>query len=464
MKSTPELYRCIISAFLVLFFLVPVCLQAAERIDMDRALAIALARNPSLAASRSEVAAARAGVTQAKAAYYPQVKASAGYDRFGVDLEETSGGTVTTDSYAAGVSVSQYLFDFGKTPAEVEKTRKALSVSEKALTTVEKTLVRDVAQAYFEVLKNQQLVSVSQENLEVRQQLLDQARAHYDQGMRPRIDVTRAEAELSRARLDLVTGRFGLKEASIALERLLGGAPVSGDYELTEPAQEPEPQADLNRLLQIALAGRSEIAALEAQIDAAEAGALATRRSAYPSLNANGSYAYDGEEVPMEDHRWQAGVSLDWQPFTGFRQSGQVAAAKAEVSRLEGNLRSRKLLVTEEVSHAYFQWQTALESIRNAETALKQAEENLAIAQGRYKAGVSDVVELSDAQVLYTESRGALVQAVYDRHQALAGLTFAVGCALPETAPLPKAASAGQYHALGDKSKSQADSQNGPTY
>jgi len=311
MKSTPELHRHIISVFLILFFMFPAGLQAAESIDLNQALGIALARNPSLAASRSEVDAARAGVTQAKAVYYPQVRASAGYDRTGVDLESTDGGTVTTGNYAAGVSVSQYLFDFGKSPAEVEKTRQALRVSEKDLTTVEKTLVRDMEQAYFEVLKNQQLVAVSQENLEVRQQLLDQARAHYDQGMRPRIDVTRAEAEVSQARLDLVTSRFGLQEATIALERLLGGPPVSGAYELTDPAQGTAPLADLNRLLQLALAERSEIAALEAQIAAAQASSLVARRSAYPSLNASGSYTYDGEEVPMEDHRWQAGVSLD---------------------------------------------------------------------------------------------------------------------------------------------------------
>jgi outer membrane protein TolC len=412
----------------------PVCAQAADVIDLGQALEIALKRNPTLAASRSAVDAARARVTQARAAFYPQLNASSGYDRAWSELADGStrtDGIGVADSYTTGVSVSQYLFDFGKTPAAVEETRQSLDVTEKSLTTVENTLVRDVKQAYFEVLKNQQLVLVGQESLDVRKQLLAQAKALYQQGMRPKIDVTRGEVEASQARLSLLTDEFGLKEAIIGFERLLGGPPLPGAYSLAEETPSPLPSIDLAALLQQASVERSEIAGLKAQIRAAQAGIRAAQRSAYPSLNANGSYAYDGEDLPMEDRRWQVGVSLDWSLFTGFRQTSQVAEAKAEVKQLNETLSSQMLMVTEAVSLAYFQLQTALETISNAQIALKQAEENLAIARGRYKAGVSDSIELSDAQALYTESRSALVQAVYERQKAQAELTFAVGAEPP---------------------------------
>jgi outer membrane protein len=59
--------------------------------------------------------------------------------------------------------------------------------------------------------------------------------------------------------------------------------------------------------------------------------------------------------------------------------------------------------------------------------ALRQAKENLAMAEGRYNAGVSDAIEFSDAQVLYTESRSALVQSIYTQYKAFAQLAYAVG-------------------------------------
>ena len=85
------------------------------------------------------------------------------------------------------------------------------------------------------------------------------------------------------------------------------------------------------------------------------------------------------------------------------------------------------LSVIEEVTRAYLAVHEAEEAIYTAETALRQARENLDMAEGRYRAGVSDSIELSDAQVLYTESKSSLVQAVYEHHKALAGLEFAVG-------------------------------------
>jgi outer membrane protein len=411
----------------------PFCLQASEVIDLEQALEIARKQNPSLTASRSEAAAAQARLTQSRAAYYPQLNASAGMDRtwneYGDNLSANRLDNIT-DNYSTGLSVTQYLFDFGKTPAQVEQSSQNLGSTEMDYETAHKTLVRDVKQAYFEVLKNQQLVIVGKENLEVRQQQLAQAQALYRQGLRPKIDVTRGEVEVSQDRLNLVILEYGLQEATIAFEKLLGGPPVIGSYSLAEENLSSQTTPDLRVLIEAAMEKRSAIAGLEAQVKAAEAGLLSSKRSAYPSLTAAGTYTFGGDRLPMEDHRWKAGIYLNWPLFTGFRQTGQVNESRAAVSRLNALVESRKLSVTEEVTRAYFLLQTARETIKNAEIALGQAKDNLAIAQGRYKAGVSDSIELSDAQVLYTESRSALVRAAYESHKALAQLEFAAGVQL----------------------------------
>jgi outer membrane protein len=423
----------LIPVLLLLVLNSPIIGWASEVIDLEQALAIARKQNPSLTASQSDVAAAQARLTQSRAAYYPQLDASAGMDRtwneYGDNLSANRLDNIT-DNYSTGLSVTQYLFDFGKTPAQVEQSSRNLGSTEMDYETAHKTLVRDVKQAYFEVLKNQQLVIVGKENLEVRQQQLAQAQALYRQGLRPKIDVTRGEVEVSQDRLNLVILEYGLQEAIIAFEKLLGGPPVIGSYSLAEENPSSQTTPDLQVLIGTAMEKRSAIAGLEAQVKAAEAGLLSSKRSAYPSLTAAGTYTYGGDGLPMEDHRWKAGIYLNWPLFTGFRQTGQVNESRAAVSRLNALVESRKLSVTEEVTRAYFLLQTARETIKNAEIALGQAKDNLAIAQGRYKAGVSDSIELSDAQVLYTESRSALVRAAYESHKALAQLEFAAGVQL----------------------------------
>ncbi|MFC1886221.1 TolC family protein, partial [Thermodesulfobacteriota bacterium] len=294
----------------------PFRLHAAEVVTLERAIHIALKKNPSLAASRSEVNAARARVTQAAASYYPQVSASAGYDHAWNDAASRS--VTTRDSvnnYAAGLSISQFIYDFGKTKAQVERSGQSFLSTQNNLKTVEKTLVKDVKQSYFEALKNQQLINVREEALGARKKHLEQARALYKEGMRPRIDVTRGEVEVSQAELRLLTDRYGLKRAIIALEKLLGGPPESGAYVLAEENPSSQTPPELNILIDLALEQRSELIDLKAQIKAAEADLASAKRSAYPSLNASGSYNYSGDESPLDrelDHRWQVGMSLTW--------------------------------------------------------------------------------------------------------------------------------------------------------
>ena len=409
----------------------PSRLHAAEVLTLEQAINMALKKNPLLAASRSEVDAAHARVTQATASYYPQISASSGYDHIRNDTENRSSNSEDgVDNYAAGLSVSQLLYDFGKTPAQVQKSSQGLESTRNDLQTVEQTLVRDVKQFYFEALKNQQLVHVREEALNVRKKHLAQSRALYKEGMRPKIDVTRGEVEVSQAKLQWVIARYGLRRSLIALEKLLGGPPNLGTYVLAQEIPTSQAPLALDTLIDLALDRRTELTAYKAQITAAEADLLSAERSAYPSLNATGSYRYSGDDFPLDQestHRWQVGIHLNWPLFTGYRQTGQVSESEANVSRLNALYENQVLSVIEEVTRALLTVNEAEEAIKTAETALRQAEENLDMAEGRYQAGVSDAIELSDAQVLYTESRSSLVQAVYERHKALAGLEFAVG-------------------------------------
>lgn len=411
--------------------LIPFGLHADEVIDLDRALDIALKKSPALDVTRSEVDAADARLTQTKSSYYPQLDATAGY---GHTWSETAVGStpgssleLDYDSYSAGISVDQYIFDFGQTQARVESSRQNLEASGKNYETSEKSLVRDVKSAYYEVLKYQQLVLVSKENLSLRKQQLAQAQALYEQGLRPKIDITQAEVEISKAQLQLLNDQFGLRRSIIAFEKLLGGPPTRGTYALADENPPVQVPPVLDPLIDQAIEGRPEIMRIAALIRSAEASMLSAQRSAFPSLSAKGSYANLGNTFPMEDDRWQVGVNLNWSLFTGFKKTGQVAESKADISGLRAQMENLKLTITEEVTRAFLLVQATGEAIKTSKVALRQAKENLAIAEGRYKAGVSDSLERGDAQVLYTESRSALVQTVYEQYKALAELEFSVG-------------------------------------
>lgn len=408
---------------------------AGQEVTLRQALDVALKNNPGIAASQSDVEAANAQVMQAEAGYMPQISGQAGYDRRWSEnsrssLQAASSGSYGRsgqyDYYSAQLTMSQYLYDFGKTSGKVEASRSNLAASKKGLATTFADLVRDVKNAYYEVLKKKHLVTVNEESLRVQQQHLDQAKAFHQAGIRPKIDVTKGEVELSKTRLELIQARYNFRTSKVDLEKLLGGPPVGGPYNLAETPLRPPMPDDLGRLTKLAVENRPEIANLKAQLMAAQASLDSAQGGYWPSLNAEGGYGWTDTEFPLES-AWQAGLVLQWDLFTGLRTKGQVDEARAGIMKLKAQIKDQELSVSQEVSQYYLDLHQASESIDTAALGLKQAEENLALAKGRYRTGVGNAIEFSDAEVLLTQAKSVLVQANYSYLQSLAELVRAVG-------------------------------------
>ena len=407
--------------------------NAGDTITLEKALETALTRNPALSASRQEVAAAGAAVIQASAGYLPQVSASGAYDHTrqdaytGASLQDRD-----NDTYTGALSVSQLLYDFGKTPGLVDTSRQKLTANQRNLEAVKTALVRDVKQAYFEALKARRLVDVGNESLDAATRHLAQATALFREGMRPKIDMIRSRVDVSKAELFLVKARYALRTARVALETLMGGSPVSGDYDLAGESGIPKLTEELEPLVQRSLEKRPDLETLKAHLNAARSALLSVRGSGWPSLNAKGVYQSSGTDFPLND-RWSTGLVLKWDLFTGLRHTGEMSEYRANVSRLQSLLEKGRMDAVQEITQAFLKVRESREAIKAAETALSQARENLALVEGSYRAGVSTVVDLSDAQVLYTESKNTLVQARYDYLKAFSQLEYASGGHVPRT-------------------------------
>ena len=215
-------------------------------LTLDQIVETAIRRNPEITISQQKFAASQARVTQSKSAYLPQVTANTGYNR----LNQGNPDAFTEkdyrgqfDDYPIGLSVSQYLYDFGQTDGKVEQSRFSLSASQKGLATTIADTVRDIKKSYFEVLKRQNLVKVNQESVRIQEEHLNQVKAFFQAGIRPKIDVTKGQTEYSNSRLNLIRADFAYQASRMDMESLLGGPPVEGKYSLadvpTSPSAEP---------------------------------------------------------------------------------------------------------------------------------------------------------------------------------------------------------------------------------
>lgn len=415
----------------------PLFAAQPQVLSLDQVVAVAVERNPGLAQSDQSVKAAEARVTQAFSSYLPQVSSAAAYNRNwyeSASFAAAAGGTANEYDYYQNVfSISQYIYDFGVTSGNVDQSRHNLVSTEQQRFTTLAQLIQSVTKAYYDVLLKIDLVDVNKESLRVQDAHLDQARALFEAGLRPKIDVTKGEVDRAKSRLNLITARYNLRTSKVTLEQQLGGPPVPGSYELAAEERQPKRPPDPISLNELAKNRRSELADAKAQINAADASITSAQGNYFPSINLAGSYTYQNTEFPLLES-WQAGATLNWALFSGLKTQGQVNEARANLLKAKSLLRERELQVHKDVAEAYLKVNEALESIETSREGLRQAEENMELAEGRYRSGAGDAIEYSDAELTLTQARSSLVQSIYSYWQSVADLDFAAGQGLASQA------------------------------
>lgn len=403
---------------------------AERELTLDGAVSLALKENPTLEASRQGVAQAEGRLTQTTSRWWPQLTGSAGYSR---NYSESSRIAALEGSssnlynyYETDLAVTQKIYDFGQTGGKVEASKQEVSATRHDLVTQREKVVLEVKAQYFEVLKNQHLVTVAQKTLASQAKHVEQAKGYYDTGLRPKIDVTRAQVDLANARLALITAQYDRRRARVALEKVMGKRPYPGDYTLADIAASPPLPPNLEPLVAEALKQRPEAASLQAGIQAAQGRLTSAEGGFWPSFDAGADYELANADFPL-DKGWSAGVYLTWPLFSGFLTKGQVSEYQAQVRQRQAQFKELELSISQEVEQAWLVLKESAERIEVAETARINAEENFRLAQGRYEAGVGNAIEFTDAQVSLFDARSAVVRARYNYLQAFAALERAIG-------------------------------------
>lgn len=427
--------KIIISLISILLLFIPFIADAediikqGELIGIERCIDIALRKHPSIGVSSNTVSVNKSRVGQAKADYYPQIDWSSGYSRVSPASSDNSSTSVTTansyDQYSSGINLKQSIYNFGKTATQVQVRSLDLDSSRSDLRNVSDQVVLDVRKAYYGVLKANRDRDVARETVKQFQQHLEQAKGFYDAGTNPRFDVTKAEVDLSNARLGLIKAENALRLAVATLNNAMG-VPDAPEYTLEDNLSAEAYGITLEEAIKKAYENRPDLESAILKKRAAEQSVTLAGKGHYPELNGNASYNWTGEKFPLNDG-WNAGVTLSFPIFSGFLTTNQVEESKAGVKVQSANAELLRQSVFLEVQDAYLKLQEAVESIPAAEVTVRQAEENLELANGRYSAGVGNPVEVTDAQVSLSNAKTAYIQALYDHKTALASLEKAMG-------------------------------------
>jgi len=397
-------------------------IRRGETLDLQRCIAIALERHPTIRAAAGTLVAGESKVGQARSGFYPQLNGSADYSR--TDPANTSVGQVY-DSYSSSIALSQNLYDFGKTSTQVKIQEFNRDSFRSDLDSVLIQVVFGVKQAYYGLLQARRNRDVAREVVGQFQQHLEQAKAFFEVGTKPKFDVTKADVDLSNAKLNLLKAENAFRLSLVALNNAMG-MPEAPDYEVVDQPPFHREKIDLEEATRKAYDRRPDLKAIAAKGKSLEQSIELARKSYYPSVSGNASYGWGGGSFPL-DQGWSFGAQLNVPLFSGFLTKYQVEEARANLDVLAANEALLRQTIYQDVKQAWLNIEEAADRIVTAELSVRQANENLDLANGRYASGVGSPIEVTDALVAASNAKTAHISALYDYRLAQASLEKAVG-------------------------------------
>lgn len=408
---------------------------------LSECIAIALEHQPDLKAAASSVEAGRQRTWQAISNALPQVSGNYSANRRNTSATARTGARIsgqggndsqTFNFYSTGFSLSQILFDFGQSLDAIRAARATERSLQADEATTRETVLFNLKQSYFSLLTGIRLLAVAEENVLQNQQHLELAQGRFDVGVATRFDVTQAQVQLATAELAEVTAR---NNVAVARETLRGalGSEQPLDFDIVDTLDVHDVKIDEASALDLAYGHRSELLSRKLQEESLSDQIAALEWSYLPSVTGTANYAYSGDTYPL-DSSWNIGASVNVPIFNGGLTTAQIGEAKANLATLKYKEQSLRQQVALQVRQAVLNLGQSSESIRVSEKGLQQARENLDLAEGRYRTGVGNIIELTDAQASLTTAEGNNVQALSNYQTAIAALEQATAQSFGEDA------------------------------
>lgn len=398
-------------------------------LSLEECLTLALMNHPSLKRAKSSTRDLRAQLEALRANKRVTVSLT-GSARYAGDYDYWD------DRYhneTISINASKLLYDTGRNNLQQQIRNESILGSLETERGTQVTVAANAKRAYYDLVLKFLNREVEQEKLNNLEEHLKTAEGFYEVGNSPFIDVTRAQADVASARVSLLKAENDILVSQEAL-RVAMGTDISGPFDLALSTELllPQPAEDVSALIEIAITDRPDYRKLMHDVKGSELSIKNAARSNSPTITGQASSSLSKREGNSATNDYSLGVNINVPVSDGGAMKASIESARAQLEQVNADVESLRNQLTYSVRSAALSLMNATDRVKSSEASVKYAEENLALAQGRYEVGVGDPLELSDAVSTLASSRYTYYQALYDAQTARADLDEALGHLPPE--------------------------------
>jgi outer membrane protein TolC len=328
--------------------------------------------------------------------------------------------------FDARASVSQSLFNF----KDIEQERAAserLKSTKYSYKDAREVVVLAVGNAYLLAIASSARVETALAQVSNAQALYNKAFDQQKAGLTPAIDALRSQVELQTRQQQLIAARNDFAKQKLSLARIIGLA--SGqEFVLTEkaPYQALTP-LPIDVYLQRAYTSRSDYQAAQAQVRAAELSHRAAAAGRYPTLGLDANYGDIGVTPGQSSGTWQVNGGLNVPIFAGGRVHSDLLEADSQLKQARSQLGDLRGRIDYEVRSALLDLNSAADQVEVARSSVDLAEQTLTQSRDRFTAGVTDNLEVVQAQEAVAAAHESYIQSLYAHNLAKVELARAIG-------------------------------------
>ena len=405
-------------------------------LSLEDAVALGLKQNLGGVLASDVVADARGERWQALSELLPNVVTDTGFGVHQIALKAQIGLSIPGVPPIVGpfgyfdsrAYLTQSVFDW----TSIERARSSqaqVKAAEFSAKDAREMVVLVIVSNYLLVLADQSEVESATSQRDTAKALFEQASDQKTVGLASAVDVLRSQVQLQSREQKLIAARNSLAKQKIALARTMG-LPAGQQFNLAThvPYQELT-TSSLDEAIQRAYKARADFQSQANRVRSAELAGKAASAERYPSIGAETDYGLSGVNPGSSHGTVDAAATLRVPIFQGGRVHGDVLRAEASLTEEKQRLEDLRAKIDQEVRDVYLDLEADGQQVSVENSAVKLATQTLEQSRDRFSSGVTDNIEVVQAQDALAIATDAYIASLYSYNMAKISLARATGVA-----------------------------------
>lgn len=427
----------------IIFLVIIICslnisLKAQESIDLNKALQIAVEKNPSLATIRNNISIEKYNILSAKGSLFPSLSFSGGWTR---NISKFAGGIIyqngipfnvapmtnTTDNFNLGLNSQVILFNGFANYQSVElenQTDVSLRINYEKN---KRDIVISIYQAFFDAVKKEKIVAVNQENLKNSQDQLDKIKEFVNVGKKTVSDVYKQDVQVAQNELALEQSNNDFDKAKVTLlftmnddinkSYVVDSKDIKSDYTMVQLKTIVDQTSNSEALVKDAMNSRYDYKSIQQDIKLDQIRLnIANTNLYFPTLSAFGNYNFNGNAIDKisDTKTLSFGLTLSYPIFQGFRTDIISQIAEINIKQKQQDLTTLEQQIRSDLKKAIFDLQTSYKQAEILDRNIKSAEQDVLLSQENFRIGYGTLLDVQTAVANLNSLYISRINAIYN--------------------------------------------------